>query len=119
MTSPWSNGRVRAMLGEGGYDAVAAFFMNYLSSPVVGLRMQAALRNAMDGAGAGTLALVGIIADATREEYRRQGILVFEDPGRAVATLGAMAASRRGAACRGTRPDHGGRRAAAHRARKR
>lgn len=82
---------VGAMLGDAGYDAVAAFFMNYLASPVVGARMRAALGSALAHAGRGTLALVGTLTDALAAEYRAQGILAFEDPARAVATLGALA----------------------------
>jgi hypothetical protein len=91
-------GPVRAMLTEGGYDAVVAFFMNWLSSPVTGPKLRTILAEALVGLEDRTLALAASGPASIIREYERQGFLVFDDPARAVATLGAMA--RIGAALR-------------------
>jgi acetate---CoA ligase (ADP-forming) len=84
-------GPVRAMLTEGGYDAVVAFFMNWLSSPVTGPKLRSILAEALVGLEDRTLALAASGPESIIREYERQGFLVFDDPARAVATLGAMA----------------------------
>jgi hypothetical protein len=79
------------MLAEGGYDAVVAFFMNWLESPVTGPKLRSVLTEALQGTNRCAFALSAIGPRDIVAEYERQGIPVFEDPTRAVATLGAMA----------------------------
>jgi len=82
---------IRAMIDEGGYDAIAAFFMNWLNSPITGPKLRRILAEALQGSDRCALALVATGSRDSIEEYERQGIPVFEDPARAIATLGAMA----------------------------
>ncbi len=82
---------IRAMLAEGGYDAVVAFFMNWLSSPVTGPKLRAVIADALQGEHRCAFALSAIGPREIIEEYEQQGIPVFEDPTRAIAALGAMA----------------------------
>jgi acyl-CoA synthetase (NDP forming) len=82
---------IRAMLAEGGYDAVVGFFMNWLSSPVTGPKLRGVLADALRGMRHAVFALSAIGPRDIVAEYERQGIPVFEDPARAVAALSAMA----------------------------
>jgi acyl-CoA synthetase (NDP forming) len=82
---------IRAMLAETGYDAVVAFFMNYLASPVTGTKLRAILAAALEGLEDRTLALIATGPQHIIEHYEQRGILVFDDPARAIATLAAMA----------------------------
>jgi acyl-CoA synthetase (NDP forming) len=82
---------IRAMITEGGYDAVAGFFMNWLSSSVTGPKLRSVLADTLQGTRQCTLALAATGSRDIVEEYERQGILVFEDPARAIATLGTLA----------------------------
>jgi acyl-CoA synthetase (NDP forming) len=82
---------IRAMLGEGGYDAVVGFFMNWLSSPVTGPKLRTVLADALRETRGAAFALSAIGPRDIIAEYERQGIPVFEDPTRAVAALGSMA----------------------------
>jgi acyl-CoA synthetase (NDP forming) len=82
---------IRAMLAEGGYDAVVGFFMNWLSSAVTGPKLRAVLADALRETRGVAFALSAIGPREIVSEYERQGIPVFEDPTRAVAALGAMA----------------------------
>jgi acetate---CoA ligase (ADP-forming) len=94
---------IRAMLAEGGYDAVVGFFMNWLSSPVIGPKLRSVIAEALQGVRHGTFVLSAIGPRDIVAEYERQGIPVFEDPTRAIAALGAMA--RMGEALRRPRID--------------
>ena len=82
---------IRAMLAEGGYDAVVGFFMNWLSSPVTGPKLRAVLADLLRETRGAAFALSAIGPRDMVAEYERQGIPVFEDPTRAVAAFGAMA----------------------------
>ncbi|MDB6092184.1 MAG: acetate--CoA ligase family protein [Gammaproteobacteria bacterium] len=82
---------IRAMLAEGGYDAVVAFFMNWLCSPVTGPELRRVLAETLEGLEGCTLALAAIGPEHVIRDYERQGFPVFDDPTRAIAALGAMA----------------------------
>jgi acyl-CoA synthetase (NDP forming) len=94
---------IRAMLAEGGYDAVVGFFMNWLSSPVTGPKLRSVIADALQGAGHCAFVLAAIGPRDIVAEYERQGIPVFEDPTRAITALGALA--RMGEALRRPRID--------------
>jgi len=81
----------RAMLSEGGYDAIASFFMNYLASPVNGPQMRAALAEATEGFSDRTIAIASMASPEVVRAFEERGFLMFEDPARLVATLAAMA----------------------------
>jgi acyl-CoA synthetase (NDP forming) len=82
---------LREMLNGGEYDAVAAFFMNWLSSPVTGPRLREVLAEVLADTGDRTIALVATGPHETFAEFTRNGLLVFDEPSRAIATLGRMA----------------------------
>jgi acetate---CoA ligase (ADP-forming) len=82
---------VAALLEEGGYDCVAAFFTLWPSSTTVGPKLQAALREGTAARGDRPFALVVIAPPDIQAEYEDEGYLLFEDPSRAIAALGAMA----------------------------
>lgn len=82
---------VRALLAEGGYDAVVGFFMGWLASPVTGPKLRAVLAEALEGFGDRTIALAATGAREVFADFARHGMLVYDDPTRAVAALGRMA----------------------------
>lgn len=93
-----------AVLEEGGYDSVVAFFTFWPSSPTNGPKLHAALRAGTTWRGDRPLALVMLAPPEIQAQYEDDGFLVFEEPARAVAALGGtarlaarFAAPRRGA----------------------
>lgn len=82
----------RAMLGDGGYDAVVSFFMNWPDSPLIGPGLRAAIVEGMAGHEQRTVAMAMNASDATQRAFDEAGMLVFADPSQAVE---ALAASRR------------------------
>ncbi len=83
---------IRAMLVEGGYDAVATFFMNWPDSPILGPGLRAAIAEGMAGQDNRIVAVAMNAGDETRHAFDAAGMLVFEDPSYAID---ALAASRR------------------------
>lgn len=82
---------LRAMLMHGGYDAVVGFFMNWAASPVTGPLLRRALADGMRGFEQRTVAVAVTAPREIVEEFEACGMLVFEDPTRAIATLAALA----------------------------
>lgn len=82
---------MRAIVEDGGMDAIAGFFMTWVASPSMGARMQTEISGALEGYGDRTVALAVTAPKEILDAYRAKGILVNEDPSRVVATLGAMA----------------------------
>lgn len=83
---------LQAMLGDGDYDAVVTFFMNWPDSIVLGPGLRAAIADGMAGHADRIVAVAMNAGSATRAAFDDAGMLVFEDPSYAVA---ALAASRR------------------------
>ncbi|MFT6774461.1 MAG: acyl-CoA synthetase (NDP forming) [Paracoccaceae bacterium] len=79
-----------AMLTDGGYDLLAGFFTSWTASPVFGPKVRAALTEALSG-NAKPFALVGQASPDQMDAYEADGIIVFEDPSRAVAALASLA----------------------------
>lgn len=82
------------MLGEGGYDALVAFFSSVPASSRVGEPLRQAIRTGTSG-HAGTLMVLAMIVDAvTLRSYRDAGFLTYDDSDRAVEVIGALARLR-------------------------
>lgn len=81
---------VRTMLQDGGYDAVAGFFLNWAASPTIGPRLRAAIADAAKGFEDRTLA-IAMTASEHRAEFEALGMLVFEDPSNTLRALGRSA----------------------------
>lgn len=79
-----------AMCNEGGYDLLVAFFTSLIGSPVHGEKLRKVLSDRMKQQGK-PFALIGLADDEVLEQYENAGIMVFEDPSRAVAALSALA----------------------------
>lgn len=85
---------LQAMLDDGGYDLLVAFFTSLTASPVLGPKIQRTLSEAIVGRDV-PFALVGQASAELLEAYEAAGIMVFEDPSRAVAALSALVRFRR------------------------
>ena len=121
----------RAMVEEGGYSSVIAFFTQVGASPSIAPRLRSEL-NAVKDAHPDRLWVLSVLAPPERvAEYEADGFLVFEDPSRAVVALAAQGRfgaafarrrARRGAAARGdaarARAGRGGGQGAAGRGRR-
>jgi acyl-CoA synthetase (NDP forming) len=81
---------LEAMITDGDYDLLAAFFTSWTASPILGPKIFETLTTVLSGSDQ-PLALVGQAADETIDAYRAKGITIFEDPSRALAALGALA----------------------------
>lgn len=79
-----------AMCNEGGYDLLVAFFTSLIASPVHGEKLLATLSEGIKAQGK-PFALIGQGPDEVLKKYEAAGIMVFEDPSRAVAALAALA----------------------------
>ena len=90
------------MLREGGYDAILAFFTSVAGSPAIAGPLRATLREAMAGHEDRPVALSILAPPEIVRGYEEDGLLVFEDPTRAVAALAALA--RFGEAFAGSEP---------------
>lgn len=78
-----------AMRDDGGYDLLVAFFTSLTASEVLGPRIQKTMSEALQGRGL-PVALVGQAPEHLLVAYEADGIMVFEDPSRAVAALAAL-----------------------------
>ncbi|CEJ14534.1 succinyl-CoA synthetase subunit beta [bacterium YEK0313] len=83
---------LRAILEDGGVDAVAGFVMTWVASPATGERLQAVLGEAMRGYEDRVMALAASGPDHVLAAYRAKGFILNEDPSRVIATLAALAA---------------------------
>lgn len=82
---------VAAMLEDGDYDCAAGFFTMWPSLGSVAAKLAAALRAGAVKRGDRPFALSVIAPPDAQARYEAEGFLVFEDPSRAIAALGAMA----------------------------
>jgi acyl-CoA synthetase (NDP forming) len=82
---------VAALLEDGDYDCVAGFFTMWPGLDAIGPKLQAALREGSTRRGDRPFALCVIAPPDIAARYEADGYLLFEDPARAVAALGAMA----------------------------
>ena len=73
-----------ANLGEGGCDAMVAFFTLWPASPVLGPKLEAAIIEGIAGYRDRPLALVVLAPTHVQERYEQSGFLLFEDPSRAI-----------------------------------
>ncbi|WP_456386077.1 acetate--CoA ligase family protein [Profundibacter sp.] len=78
-----------AMRDDGAYDLLVAFFTSLTASEVLGPRIQKTMSEALRGRGL-PVALVGQAPEHLLVAYEADGIMVFEDPSRAVAALAAL-----------------------------
>ena len=79
-----------AMIDEGQYDLLVAFFTSWLSSPAHGEKLFKALSEGIKGRNK-PFAVIGQTTEQVKEKYESVGIMVFEDPSRAVLALSALA----------------------------
>ncbi|WP_376087102.1 acetate--CoA ligase family protein [Roseomonas sp. CCTCC AB2023176] len=80
----------RAMVGEGGYASVIAFFTQVGASPSIAPRLREQLL-AVRNDHPDRLFVLSVVAPPERvAEYEEDGFLVFEDPSRAVVALAAQ-----------------------------
>lgn len=82
---------VAALLEDGDYDSVAAFFTAWPASSVNGPKLRAALRDGTRALGGRPTAIVMLAPADVQQSYENDGFLAFEDPSRAIAALAAMA----------------------------
>ena len=82
---------VAALLEEGEYDCFAGFFTMWPGLGAIGPKLQAALREGSVKRDDRPFALVVIAPPEIAAGYEADGYLLFEDPARAIAALGAMA----------------------------
>ena len=81
---------LRIMLTEGGYDSLVAFFTMVASAPTIAAPVRAALRAGLDGHDDIPVALSILGPEEIKRFYEDDGLLVFEDPSRAVAAIAAL-----------------------------
>ena len=81
------------IVADGGYDAVIAFFTTVAGSPAIAPPLIAALRN-LRASHPDRLIVLSLLADPDLvKAYEAEDFPVFEDPGRAVAAVAALAPS--------------------------
>jgi acyl-CoA synthetase (NDP forming) len=79
-----------AMLTEGGYDAISAFFTSWPTAPSMGAKLLAVI-SAVAKKHPDTPIVLSILAPAAVwRQYEDAGFLCFEDPTRAVAAVAAL-----------------------------
>lgn len=81
---------LQIMLSEGGYDAILAFFTMVASAPMIAEPVRDALRKGLEGHDDTLVALSILGPDEIKRFYEDDGILIFEDPSRAVAAIAAL-----------------------------
>jgi acyl-CoA synthetase (NDP forming) len=79
------------IVGEGGYDAVIAFFTTVAGSPAMAPQLIEALRKVRRNHPERLIVLSLLAAPELVEAYEAEGYPVFEDPSRAVAAVAALA----------------------------
>lgn len=78
------------MLTEGGYDAIAAFFTSWPSSPTMSPTLLAAVKAVAEKHPETPIALSILAPPAIWQKYEAEGFLCFEDPSRAIAAVAAL-----------------------------
>ncbi|MEC9431639.1 MAG: acetate--CoA ligase family protein [Pseudomonadota bacterium] len=82
---------LQAMGEVGGYDMTAAFFTSWTASPVVGPKLRAAIRAGLPDGVTTPFAMVCQGGPEVNDAYEPDGMMVFEDPSRAIRALAALA----------------------------
>ena len=77
-------------LREGGYDSVIAFFSSVAGSPAIAESMRQAIRELRSIRPDCLFVLSALIPEALKAAYEADGVPVFEDPSRAVASVAAL-----------------------------
>ena len=78
---------VKVMLSDGGYGAIAAFFMNWPESNILGPVIREAVTQSLQQNPSAHFAICMNAASGTVDHYDRAGMLVFEDPEQAILAL--------------------------------
>ncbi|MDJ0951804.1 MAG: acetate--CoA ligase family protein [Alphaproteobacteria bacterium] len=81
---------LQIILSEGGYDAVAAFFTMVPSAPMIAEPVRAALRDGLKGHDDKLIILSILGPETIKQAYRDDGLLLFEDPSRAISAIAAL-----------------------------
>jgi acyl-CoA synthetase (NDP forming) len=76
---------------DAGFDMIAGFFTSWTASPVVGPKLKAALEEGLEGRPELPFVMVCQGGPEVSAEYEALGMLVFEDPTRAVRALARLA----------------------------
>jgi len=82
---------LRAMLDQGGFDAVVSFFMSWPASPTIGPDLKAAIAQGIEGFDDRTVAIALNAGEDVKADFDDAGMLVFDDPTFAVEALAASA----------------------------
>ncbi|MGF1622952.1 MAG: acetate--CoA ligase family protein, partial [Rhodomicrobiaceae bacterium] len=80
-----------AMCEQGGYDMIAAFFTSWTASPVLGPRIRDAVRDGLKGQTTKPFAMVCQAGTDMLASYEADGLMIFEDPSRAIRALSRLA----------------------------
>jgi acyl-CoA synthetase (NDP forming) len=83
-------GFMSRMLGDGGYDAIAAFFTSWPSSPTMSPTLLAAVKAVAEKYPQTPIALSILAPPAIWQKYEAEGFLCYEDPSRAIAAIAAL-----------------------------
>ncbi len=75
----------------GGYDMTAAFFASWTASPAVGPRLRERIEAALPGRADAPFAMVVQGPPDVLAPYEAKGMMVFEDPSRAIRALANLA----------------------------
>jgi acyl-CoA synthetase (NDP forming) len=81
---------LQIMLGQGGYDAIVAFFTAVASAPMIAAPVREALHRGLQGHEDTLVALSMLGPPEIKRLYEREGLLLFEDPSRAIAAIAAL-----------------------------
>ncbi len=82
---------LESMVRDGGYDMLASFFTSWPASKVLGPQLRTELQAARPSFAHCPHALVITAGAEICAQYEEDGLLVFEDPDRAVAAMAALA----------------------------
>lgn len=75
----------------GGYDMTAVFFTSWTASPVVGPKLRAAILAGLPGGVTTPFAMICQGGPEVNDAYEPDGMMIFEDPSRAIRALAALA----------------------------
>jgi acyl-CoA synthetase (NDP forming) len=79
-----------AMLTEGGYDAISAFFTSWPTAPSMGAKLLAVITAVAKKHPETPITLAILAPPPVWKQYEEAGFLCFEDPTRAVAAVAAL-----------------------------